>query len=177
MFHHILSPSHTEAFLKDLGVWSEIVTLDDQIEEHKENGKEDYIEIVHSDEMYPWPYGTAPWCSERNGTGILPSSLQEGGKWKMDEQVEEDKVVTFSVKNLPPIKKSKDAQAYLDAAMEILNRAHHFHKKHVGDKESGDMRLDLTHSLLKANIALMKKISDSEQDDNEDNEDEIQCLN
>ena len=51
MFSHIMSAAHTESFLKKENVWSDIVTVEDQIEEHKENGKFDYIEIIHSDEM------------------------------------------------------------------------------------------------------------------------------
>ena len=51
MFSHIMSAVHTESFLKRENVWSDIVTVEDQIEEHKENGKFDYIEIIHSDEM------------------------------------------------------------------------------------------------------------------------------
>ena len=46
-----MSAVHTESFLKRENVWSDIVTVEDQIEEHKENGKFDYIEIIHSDEM------------------------------------------------------------------------------------------------------------------------------
>ena len=51
MFNHVMSTAHTESFLKEQRVWSDIVTVDEQIEEHKENGKFDYIEVVHSDEM------------------------------------------------------------------------------------------------------------------------------
>ena len=51
MFNHVMSTAHTESFLKEQRVWSDIATVDEQIEEHKENGKFDYIEVVHSDEM------------------------------------------------------------------------------------------------------------------------------
>ena len=118
----------------------------------------------------------APWSSERNGTGIIPSSLQDSGKWsigKKEKLSEEDKVVTFSVKNMPALKESKDVEAYLDAASEILMKAHNFHKRWVGDKDNDDTRLDLHHSLLKANIAIMKKLCGEEEEDG----DEIQCLN
>ena len=51
MFNHVMSTAHTESFLKEQRVWSDIATVDEQIEEHKENGKFDYIEVIHSDEM------------------------------------------------------------------------------------------------------------------------------
>ena len=117
----------------------------------------------------------APWSSERNGTGIIPSSLQDGGKWfigKKEKLSEEDKVVTFSVKNMPALKESKDVEAYLNAASEILNKAQKFHKRWVGDTDNDDTRLDLHHSLLKANIAIMKKLCGEEEEG-----DEIECLN
>ena len=36
---------------------------------------DDKMDTVHSDELYPWPAGKAPWSVEKGGSGFVPTAI------------------------------------------------------------------------------------------------------
>ena len=177
MLSHVLSPAHSELYLRYKGLWDDIATVEDLVENNKENENLHTIQIVHSDELYPWPPGKAPWCNERGGTGILPSSLQSEATYATDIKRnfddKEEPLVTFNVRKLPPLKSAKVADAYMEAAMQILDKAVSFHKKFIG-KPDDEPILEVSHVSAQASIRLIEHIC---ADGKDVSEEEIQVVN
>ena len=135
------------------------------------------LEIIHSDELYPWPPGKAPWSIERGGSGILPSSLQSEAKYATDIKRnfdnEDDRSVIFNVRKLPPLKSDKVTDAYMEAALQILDEAVNFHKKFIGQAEDEPI-LEMSHASAQASIRLFQAIS---TEGNDVSEEELQVVN
>ena len=110
----------------------------------------------------------------------MPSFLQKDEqfvpdvKYRTDES--QDIVARFSIKKpWPKLNSARIADAYVDAALHILDKASTFHTKYL-NKDENEANLNLHLATAQASMHLMRKVS-SDYHDVKDAEDDIVILN
>jgi hypothetical protein len=153
MLNHLLGRDHQETFLKDLAkIDVNLVNLEEEIENVKENGKTELLATVYSDELMPWPVGLAPWSVEQGGIGIPPTIQQNKVK-----EPKEPKKVELHIENLPNINSSRSLSANYKAVSQLLDEVIKFHADHAKDPEDAD-ELKIVHALSQATLAQLSGI-------------------
>lgn len=173
MVNHVIGRGHRERFLtqkyhKDYSAWG-TAAFTEYVETDAENDlleKSTVYTTVHSDELYPWNNGKAPWCIERGGTGHEPT-YGRGSKFGrniLGSKIKDAKKATFHVKDFPEVTSPAVMDAYYEAALKIMEDVKKFHMKSAkNDRDEEDIKT--YHELLNANLRIMRKI------ENEDNND------
>ena len=174
MVNHVVGRNHREKFLtqkyrKDYSSWG-TTALQEYVDTDRENdllATSSVYTTVHSDELYPWNNGKAPWCIERGGTGHEPT-YGRGSKFGRNilgsGQDQNAKKAIFHVQDLPRIESLAVLDAYYEAFFKIMEDVKKFHRRSARSAQDEE-DIKTYHELLNCNLRIARKI------ENEDNND------
>ena len=100
MFQHLIGREHRQNFVNILTnndpdkielSQAELLKYAAAHDENVEAEVHSRIETTHSDILYPWPPGKAPWLEENGGSGIIPDGAKANfGKTKIPAKMEDE---------------------------------------------------------------------------------------
>ena len=181
MVNHLVGKGHKEKFLqKTYPDDPSVFDLNKRELERRCESLSDQnpklINTIHSDELYKWTPGKAPWSLEKGGTGIAPS----GAKERMDERRrrllnqdsgEEEERGIFAAAGIGGGPASvldirhddvrdpsapQECQKYLQLVQTVFERASGFMERSCSSRDSENVRT--LRKMLNTNIAMLKNI-------------------
>ena len=81
MFNHLIGRGHREKVLQNAFPNDQTYfdmprdLLNREVRRLSQMDGADHMNTAHSDELYPWPAGKAPWSVEKGGSGFVPTAI------------------------------------------------------------------------------------------------------
>ena len=81
MYNHLIGKGHREKVLQTAFPNDKTYfdmprdMLNREVRRLSQMDKNDHMNTAHSDELYPWPAGKAPWSVEKGGSGFVPTAI------------------------------------------------------------------------------------------------------
>lgn len=162
MYHHLLGKGHREKFLHSLHPTSYLslnpAEVNRKVEMYRENDNlEDSIVTVHSDELYPWPPGKAPWSVEQGGTGMTPTNSRNSIYSYGSGRSRLKSFADLETLDLPPVQNSRQLEKYYTLALALAAKGSSYHVENVARHEDAET-IDTLHTMVKTNLTLMRHI-------------------